>query len=271
MNLTAEDRFSQSLEVRSTSNENHNNSDFSLLDSDNDQQQQQQLTTDGISSFEYDGQLDQTKQFIWHIIKHDRDVIPVINNTNVKSFNFNIDNNISSGSGSVTGHNPLPVLVHRNQSNVHRDIDLIYMDAQTNFQAPFHSNVTLLFKHLNQLENQCRMRVLKSESKSQQQQQQRPLVLLVSHVNALDNQVLDVLKVYARRWSREPEKFGVSMVFAGNHIAYKFRDEKGARIWDYGTDLNTVMMASSASLEGGNVDDGADGGGSGGEYREWNK
>lgn len=239
-----------------------------LLDQQTVDQQQEQNDPDHheleneklsfLNGYEHCAQLDQAQEFILHIVKkkrkyqHNGTIVPVINNPSLEVFNFDIvgDSDTSSSSPSSPSpsssstdgvHNPLHVLVRRNQANTQRDINLLYLNGETIFQDVFHFDVSFLHKLMNRLEGQCRKIVRKHGSGT------KPLILVVSRVDALDDEVLDVLKTYSRKWSAEPERFGIGMVFAGNQVAGKFRTDKDAIIWDYGTDLSSVLFPPTSS------------------------
>jgi hypothetical protein len=105
--------------------------------------------------------------------------------------------------------------VVKNQSNTMRDLDLIYINSQ-DVQSRFMGNLGDLHTLLRNHENNARMRILKGTNKNRQ------LVLVFGDANAAENNVLDVLKLYAKRWSSDPERYGVTMVFAGTTLKMKF-------------------------------------------------
>lgn len=105
------------------------------------------------------------------------------------------------------------------QSNSYRDLDIILVDA-LDYQTRYQSHVSQLYQSLNAMENTARMRVLKGTNRN------RPLVLLISNANAADNNILGVLRLYAHRWSKEPDRFGIAIAFAGTTLKYRFKDDK---------------------------------------------
>jgi hypothetical protein len=127
------------------------------------------------------------------------------------------------------------------QSNSHRDLDIILVDA-LDYQIRYQSHVSQLYQSLNAMENTARMRVLKGTNRN------RPLVLLISNANAADNNILGVLRLYAHRWSKDPDRFGIAIVFAGTTLKYRFKDDN-VWFWNYPSPIGSMEAEGSLPAE----------------------